>query len=532
MKLSRLFSWLFILLISLPVIYQFLLPGYFPTHDGEWAVVRLAEMHREIKELQLPPRWAGYLNHGFGYPLFLFTYPLPYYLAEILYAVGFGLVSAVKLTFILTVVGSGVTMFLLAESQWGVWGGLVAAALYTYAPYRFTNLFVRGSIGESLALVFFPLLFWLFDQLIQKPSSKLMIAGSLTLAALILTHNALAILFLPFFCVWLVFLLVQVKFSPEKVKILAVTLGLGLLLSAYFWLPAILEKSQIILSQTPLANKAEHFMTLPELLVDSWQFGVRPPLFIGTGLLLAAILSLGSFFFGKPALKSRLLVLVGLDILALIMLFPISGFLWQLPFLQEIDFPWRTLSVATFLLAFTSGAIAHLRLGKVWVVLVIILGIGLNSNLIRTLPRIYPSDDYYQTNDATTTSADELMPIGVRVKPRNRPPEKVVLDSGGSFRIEKNTSTSLKLQVNTPLPTKLLVNTVYFPGWVAQVDQKPSQIEVIPQTGLMALNVPEGAHEVKVDFTNTPIRQVADILSVSGVIVLIYLWNLRKKSFR
>jgi len=76
------------------------------------------------------------------------------------------------------------------------------------------------------------------------------------------------------------------------------------------------------------------------------------------------------------------------------------------------------------------------------------------------------------------------------------------------------------------------VNTVYFPGWVAQVDQKPSQIEVIPQTGLMALNVPEGAHEVKVDFTNTPIRQVADILSVSGVIVLIYLWNLRKKSFR
>ena len=33
-------------------------------------------MVRELKEAQFPPTWAGYLNHGYGYPLLLFTYPL------------------------------------------------------------------------------------------------------------------------------------------------------------------------------------------------------------------------------------------------------------------------------------------------------------------------------------------------------------------------------------------------------------------------------------------------------------------------
>src|SRR3989344_450617 len=94
--------WILLLLVSLPVIIPFLKSGYFPTHDGEWAVVRLAEMHRELKDLQIPPRWSGYLNHGFGYPLFLFTYPLPYYLGEVLHLGGLGLTESIKVLFIIS----------------------------------------------------------------------------------------------------------------------------------------------------------------------------------------------------------------------------------------------------------------------------------------------------------------------------------------------------------------------------------------------------------------------------------------------
>ena len=148
-----------LLIICLPLIIPFLKPGLPKTHDGIWAVIRLAEMHREVREGQIPPRWAGFLNHGYGYPLFLFTYPLPYYAGEILHAAGFGVVDAMKILFILTIAGSALTFYIFARSVWGIWGALLSTTLYLYAPYRLVNLYTRGSIGELAAGVFFP---WLF----------------------------------------------------------------------------------------------------------------------------------------------------------------------------------------------------------------------------------------------------------------------------------------------------------------------------------------------------------------------------------
>ena len=65
--------------MSVPLILPYFKSGFFPTHDGEWAVVRLAEMYREIKDFQFPARFSGYLNFEYGYPLFNFAYPMPYY---------------------------------------------------------------------------------------------------------------------------------------------------------------------------------------------------------------------------------------------------------------------------------------------------------------------------------------------------------------------------------------------------------------------------------------------------------------------
>ena len=151
---------LILFILALPLIYPFFTPGYFATHDGEWAIVRLAEMHREVKDMQLPPRWSHYLNHGFGYPLFLFTYPFPYYAGEFLHLIGIGFTDTIKLIFILSIVLSSITMYLLGNKYWGTWGGFISAVLFTFAPYRITNLFIRGSLGESLATIYFPLLFY------------------------------------------------------------------------------------------------------------------------------------------------------------------------------------------------------------------------------------------------------------------------------------------------------------------------------------------------------------------------------------
>lgn len=525
--MSRVFttSVVLILILCLPVIYPFLQKGFSPTHDGEWAVVRLAEMHREIKGMQFPPRWSGYLNHGYGYPLFLFTYPFPYYIAELLHLGGLSLVAAIKSVFIISVIGSALTMYYLGKRLWGVEGGWLSAVAYLYAPYRLVNLFVRGSIGESLAFVFYPLLLWLVHKFKDKHSSWLVVSTALTLATFLLTHNASVVLFAPVLGVWILFIWPSLE---KKAKInLILSIVFGLVVSAHFWLPAILEKKFIALNMIPLADRFSNFVSLKELFWSNWHFGTRPPLILGLGLTVLVLVS-GMFLLRKKNLKARKLglILFGLVTFSFFMLFSISNLFWELPLLREIDFPWRMLSVVSFLLALLSGSLAlrvksNFALGLIALVLT-----GFSISYIQTQPSIVKSDDYYATNDATTTSADELMPIWVKIKPTNR--EDLIFRPqtlSAKVLVQKETSTEIDMIVDT-VGTALILNKVYFPGWVAYLDEQKVQIETLNQIGLMSIPVPFGSHRVNFNFTRTPIRVIADMLSISGLItLLLYLWK-------
>ena len=45
-KIVPYFSLLPVIILSLWIVRPFFRPGFFETHDGEWAIVRLAEMVR------------------------------------------------------------------------------------------------------------------------------------------------------------------------------------------------------------------------------------------------------------------------------------------------------------------------------------------------------------------------------------------------------------------------------------------------------------------------------------------------------
>src|SRR3989344_4874161 len=126
-----------VFVISLPIVFPYLKPGYFPTHDGEWAVVRLSDMFRELRDFQIPPRYSGDLNFGYGYPLFNFVYPLPYYLGLVIHFFGLGFVDSIKSLFFLSVPLSAFFMFLASRKVWqNTQAGLISATLYAYFPYR------------------------------------------------------------------------------------------------------------------------------------------------------------------------------------------------------------------------------------------------------------------------------------------------------------------------------------------------------------------------------------------------------------
>src|SRR3989338_10292334 len=234
-KIVPYFSLLPVIILSLWIVRPFFRPGFFETHDGEWAIVRLAEMVREIKDWQIPPRWSDYLNHGYGYPLFSFTYPLPYYLGSFVHFFGLGLTETVKFLFVISVLLSGIFMYLLGKELIDKKAGIVAALFYVVSPYRLTNLFVRGSLGESLNFAVFPLLCYGSLVYLKKKNKWSFLLTSFSLAILILTHNASALLFFPF---WILFLMTINYYYKGNLKQLLIyylpVILLGIGVSAYF----------------------------------------------------------------------------------------------------------------------------------------------------------------------------------------------------------------------------------------------------------------------------------------------------------
>ena len=65
-------------LFTLKSLFQ---PAFFTSHDGVHQVVRLYYYDQAIRDGQIPPRFVSDLLNGYGYPLFNFSYHLPWLIA-------------------------------------------------------------------------------------------------------------------------------------------------------------------------------------------------------------------------------------------------------------------------------------------------------------------------------------------------------------------------------------------------------------------------------------------------------------------
>jgi len=522
------------LLLLLIIVFFYTRPyfrtGFFPTHDGEWAVIRLAEMKREIKDLQIPPRWSDYLNHGYGYPLFNFTYPLPYYLGVAIHSVGFGLTDTIKILFVGSVVISTIFMYLLGKELVSKLAGVIAANFYIVAPYRLVDLYVRGSIGESLAFALFPILMLAGVKYILKPSTMRMCICSAALASLILTHNVMAIIFIPF---WIVFLYIIVLSYYEDIwkyswRYFTPMLILGLGIAAFFFIPALLEKKYIILSSLKLADVTEHFIPTAEFISSTWSYGLKPSFQLGYFQIAATGLTLLTFLLTNPLQKkkyARIYFYLLFSILILIFLTNGSSlFAWNFPPLSWIDFPWRLMGILIFFLALSTIILSINKASSI--VAIILVSGAIIVNLHSAVPSEYidKPDSYYETNDATTTSLDELMPIWVGSKPANRYTNKVEAEFGNAtFEDVKYNSKSITFATVSNDPSDIRVNTIYYPGWEFTVDKTKVDLNYSNSGGLMTFTVPDGKHVIEGKFVSTPIRRLSEIISTLclGIIIAI-----------
>jgi hypothetical protein len=227
---KKVFKIILLFLLIAPVVIPLFSPGFFVSDDGDWMVIRLSAFHQTLRTGQFPVRFLERLNHGFGYPVTNFLYPLPFYLGEAIHLLGFNFVDCIKILFIASFILGAIFMYLYA--------GLIAAVVYTYFPYRLFDVYKRGSLGEAVAFIFLPLIFYFIDK-------KKIVFAAIATAALITSHNVIAFIFLPVIFVY-----------SKNLKLIF----LALLLSAFFWLPALYDLQFTKAAVTQVADYSKYFL--------------------------------------------------------------------------------------------------------------------------------------------------------------------------------------------------------------------------------------------------------------------------------
>lgn len=527
-----------IILISIVVLKDLFKPGMYTSHDGIHQIVRFFYFDQALRDGQIPPRWAQGLMNGFGYPLFIFSYHLPWYIAEFFRILGSSIIDSVKMTFLAGFALSGITMFLMQRDLFGRLAAVAGTGLYLFAPYRFSNIFVRAAIGDATTFIFAPLVFWAVWKLKSGWSWKWVSVGSMGIAGLLLSHAMVATLFLAIFVIYIISSLVWVKNKFDYLKNCIMTFILGFGISAYYFIPSFFERGntmfQNLMSQI---FTGAYFPSFSDLIYSKWGYGVfhakEGAMSVQLGLVQWAVVVLTIFVILRKMLNKKLAknqkVIVNLGkillitfFISIIMMLSVSSPVWK-PFNQIvfIDFPWRMLAVSTFLVSVCTGLLVSMA-GKFKTVLAVILifsAIYFNRNHLR-INEILPWDlSFILKLEKTTNSFDEYTPKWVRPDLLKEKVPKVELsDLKSKINISKNTSNKLDLEVNSPSGGKIFINTIYYPGWEATINGVNTKINF--DNGLIKLPLEKGDSIVKLHFHETTLRFFSDILSIISILII------------
>jgi len=536
---------LILLILSCIPLFDLAKPGMFFSHDGEAHLGRLAAFYRSLTEGNLIPRWGGSLNGGFGHPVLMFLFPLPMYLGSIFHFLGFSLIDSIKLIFGLSFIASGLAMYFWIKEIWGEEASFAASLLYMFAPYRFVDIFVRGAIGENLAFVWPPLICLFALKLSQGFKWKYLFSGSLSLAALILSHNALSLMFLPIIFGYMIFLVFQSRLKILYTLYFILYTFFGFSLSAFFWIPALFEGKytlrNIVIGSGEFIN---HFPQFSQLINSPWGYGGSPTGFsfqIGIVQWLTILTSpfiLYQFWRKKDKAWLFYSGIIFLFIIVLFLLLPVSIPLWQkISLLQKFQFPWRFLSLMVFLPAVLAGGLIYVLPKQVKLFSVFCLlfsAFCLNKDFWHAQGYFQKTDQYFQEEYKGTTDTGESSPLwGIRGYDGKLRKANIELISGRAAVKELKRLSNIHLyEVEvTSDNAQFLENTVYFPGWKVFVDGKEVEVEYQDPNhrGLLTFFIPQGTHELKVIFSETKLRRFANLISLFSISILIIVGIIAKR---
>lgn len=546
---SKLLLWLLLILIGfLPVAELVFRPGHPVTFDGHVHMTTMNQYAQALQDSEFPVTWSNNFAN-YGLPLPLFAHQLPAYLGAFLILLGFSTEVSFIILLSLSVILSTVLFFIFCKKFTTPTVAFTATVLSSFSAYKVVNIYTRGALPELLATVFLPLLFLGIWNLQNKKyySAALLLFFGTALTAL--THPMLLVLFaLP---VGLYFFSIITKQSwKQQLLVAGGSSVLGCLTAGFYLIPLVLELKYFYQAGVETAINSETFLSLKQLYDPTWYYTLTHPgprgnyVKLGTiefmtlfGALLILISSKFSVIkkrLGIAIRKNELkqfLTWVGIAFLCVMLVLPVSKFLYQFPPLNQIQYPWRFLTILQFVIPilFIFSANSFKKLQHPAVLLAIIA-----TTLYLRIPQFYgknyvlqPESDYEFTQ--SNLHSDNLNPVWTG-KTEEYPKKTVqaeVIEGTAQLEILEAKNASRTYGVTASTQARLVDYTFYFPGWNVYLDGSPVTIEYQDPNyrGMITYTVPQGAHTVTVMYEYTKVRTLGvmvSIVAILGGIVFLY----------
>lgn len=544
--------------------------------DGLLHLYRAVAVEHSLRvDHSLWPRFSSGLVYGYGAPLFNFFPPLAYYPTSLLHSLGLSFISAWLLTMSAFTVLAGAGMGLLGRLWTGsALGGWVAAAAYVYSPYLLFDSVARGATAELAALATLPFAFYGVTRLAFAGRRSDFLIALIALSAFIPLHTVITLhgaALLALYCLFLIWRAPVGTGEPRHSRVsvmlrLGLAGALALMLTAFYWLPALAEREAIklplIAEQLGHIDVTRHLRSLPAVFAspptaDPTQQNQALPISLGWTQLILATIGLWLSWRGPQRQYRSLMIVLSFAVAVLVFLNTApSGWLWQnIPLIGFTQFPWRVLGLASLPLALMSAAGARL----LWLSLcdgwgrVLVLSGFVAVMLLYALPWTYTlfqadveADDIShaqgferESGQLALSSYAEYLPLSAdasqleanRLTRRFDENDAIprLLPSATLDLLEQEwqgTATALRL-LSAEAQT-LQFDWLYAPGWVAAIDGEPVDVFPSAPAGLVALEAPAGEFELRLSLEPTAAQALANALSGIGLaaaILAALLWR-------
>ena len=370
------------------------------SHDLTFHLNRFVGLANAFEEGQILPKIYPYANYGFGYasPLFycdLFLYPF-----GILYHFGLSAIWCYKLCILFYTTLGNIFVYLIIKKETNDRKlSLLATFLYLTCNYHLMNIFVRGALGEVVAMTFVPLVLYAIYKILVKHEDCFIFLG-ISFSLLVQSHLISSLLYgIFFFWMIVVFVIINKKdFSLIKKTIITIFKGtiLALLLCAWYLLPMLeqMHSQTFWLSVNSQYNNISSTIQSVGDVFNSLSYKFIPS--VGALLIL---FSLGYIF----VKKNRYITIIVVYTLMCYLI--ILGILPGL-YLNVIQFYFRLYIVIFPLTIIVS--IYVLKDFKYRNILIMISSIFLLSNVVITNIKMINDGEYYLNNNATVDEINSV----------------------------------------------------------------------------------------------------------------------------